>query len=136
MKNAGMQKVLIVDDSVSGIMAYKDILAKEGIEVQGCYNGEDLEEIIDKNKPDLVLLDVYMEGKTGFDVLRQLKRDGYLDNVRVVMFSGSVDADDMMESIRLGALGYIRKLPNIKKMVNNINHYLNARFDNRHLSAC
>ena len=69
--------ILIVDDEESIRFSLKGGLEDEGYQTLLAASGEDALEIIEHNEVDLVLLDIWMPGKDGLQILEELKRDGY-----------------------------------------------------------
>ncbi|MBU4011496.1 MAG: response regulator, partial [Proteobacteria bacterium] len=67
--------ILIVDDNPSILQSLKGLLADEGFEVITASNGYEGLKIIDKESPDLVLLDIWMPGIDGIETLIQIKKD-------------------------------------------------------------
>jgi CheY-like chemotaxis protein len=101
--------VLIVDDSASVRMLAKRILEKEGIvilEAEGVEAGLDL---ASKHSIDLILLDVEMPDKDGFDFLREKAQVPSLVSIKVLMLSGRNDAASIEQATSLGALDFILK---------------------------
>ena len=79
-------KILLVDDDRIFVEATKTILERK-YRVITAYNGEEGLEKARKEKPDLILLDVIMPGKDGFQICNQLKQDPKLANIPVIMLT-------------------------------------------------
>jgi two-component system response regulator (stage 0 sporulation protein F) len=113
-----MLKLLIVDDEIDVREFAKRFFAKRGIEVHTASGGGEALKIIDAEKPDLVLLDVQMEGINGIEVLKRL-RDA--DNtIKVIMVTGAEDTQTVNQASSLGVQGYVRKplvLEELEKIV-------------------
>ena len=113
-----MSKLLIVDDEVDIREFAKRFFAKRGIEVFTASGGREGLNLIDDQKPDLVLLDVQMEEINGIEVLRKL-RDAK-NNTKVVMVTGAEARAIIKAANRLGAIGYVHKpliLEELEKIV-------------------
>ena len=113
-----MPKLLIVDDEIDIREFAKSYFRKRQIEVFTASGGNEALEIIDQEKPDLVLLDVRMEEMTGVEVLRKLRESGNL--IKVVMVTGVKEENTIQEAERLGVTGYIHKpliLDELEKIV-------------------
>lgn len=113
-----MAKLLIVDDEIDIREFAKNFFKKRNIDVFTAGGGNEAFEIINKEVPDLVLLDVRMEEYTGVELLRKIRGQG--NNVKVIMVSGVEDEETINEAKGLGALGYIHKplvLEELEKIV-------------------
>jgi DNA-binding response OmpR family regulator len=82
------KKVLVVDDDVSTVKFLTTALEENGYESLKAYNGREGFELIQNENPDLVLLDVMMPKKTGFTLIKQLRRDEKYKNLPVIMLTG------------------------------------------------
>jgi twitching motility two-component system response regulator PilH len=104
-----MGKVMVVDDAYSELQIMESILRSAGHEVITYLDGEHLEEKIALQRPDVVLLDVVMPKRNGFDVLRGLRRDERTKATRVVVVSSKNQDSDRAWGLRQGADEYLPK---------------------------
>ncbi|MGH7392606.1 MAG: response regulator [Candidatus Rokuibacteriota bacterium] len=104
-----MGKVMVVDDAYSEVQVIESILRGAGHDVVSYLDGEQLEEKIATERPDLVLLDVVMPKRNGFDVLRGVRRDARTRETRVVVVSLKNQESDRAWGLRQGADEYIGK---------------------------
>ena len=113
-------KILIADDHTLFVEGLKQILAEiSAIEISGvAQNGKELLELVRKNKPDVILLDINMPVLNGLDALNYLKKD--FSNVRVIMLS-TYSEEHMIEKAKaLGANGYLLKNVNKADLIQTI----------------
>ena len=113
-----MPKLLIVDDEIDVREFARSFFKKRQIEVFTAGGGVTALEIIEKEKPDLVLLDVRMEEMNGIDVLKKLHEKK--QNIKVIMVSGVEDEETVKVAKELGVLGFIHKpliLEELEKIV-------------------
>ncbi|MDE2028652.1 MAG: response regulator [Candidatus Omnitrophica bacterium] len=113
-----MAKLLIVDDESDIREFARNFFKKRKIDVLVASGGRQALDIIAKENPDLVLLDVRMEEITGIEVLRELRQVN--STVKVIMVSGVEDEETIKEANTLGVLGYIHKpfiLEELEKIV-------------------
>lgn len=113
-----MPKLLIVDDEVDVREFAKNFFKRRNIEVFTAAGGLDALNIIETQKPDLVLLDVRMEEMSGVEVLKKLRERN--NPVKVVMVTGVEDEQIINEVTGLGVKGYIHKplvLEELEKVV-------------------
>jgi UDP-3-O-[3-hydroxymyristoyl] N-acetylglucosamine deacetylase len=101
------QKILIVDDEVSIRKTLEAILKDEGFEVTTAKDGEEALTILRSSSVDLVLLDIWMPGRDGIEVLKEIKVTK--PDVRVVMISGHATIATALSATRLGADDFIEK---------------------------
>ena len=119
------KKVLIAEDekSLAGAMSIK--LKKAGFEVVTAYNGKEAIEAIQKNKLDLVLLDLIMPEVDGFGVLEQIKKDGNNKNLPIIILSNLNQPEDVKKAKDLGAKDFfVKSNISIEKIENIIEKYL------------
>ena len=113
-----MSKLLIVDDEIDIREFAKSFFKKRDIEVLTASGGNEAFEIVQNEKPDLVLLDIRMEEMTGVELLKKLRNGG--SDIKVIMVSGVEEEEAVRESMSLGVIGYIHKpliLDELEKIV-------------------
>lgn len=101
--------VLIVDDIPVNIILLKTMLARTNVGILTAVNGEEAIEIVRKSRPQLVLLDIQMPLMNGMEVLKEIKSDPEIKDTAVIMVSAYTTAQDIEESMALGASGFIKK---------------------------
>lgn len=104
-----IQKILVVDDSPTDRYYLTDILVKSGYSVSTAESGDEAMDKIKADKPDLILMDVVMPGKNGFQVTRAITRDPAMQNVRVIMCTSKDQETDRIWGLRQGAQDYLVK---------------------------
>jgi DNA-binding response OmpR family regulator len=113
-----MAKLLIVDDELDVREFARNFFRKRGIDVSIASAGREALDLVDREIPDLILLDIRMGEMSGVDVLRELRHRHNL--VKVVMVSGIEEDQVVQETTALGALGFIHKplvLEELEKVV-------------------
>ena len=102
-----MTKILIVDDSATDRAVIRESLNGKGYELSSANSGEAALAAVERERPDLVLLDVVMPGKNGFKICRELKKkDGSL---RVVLVTSKDGESDQFWGMKQGADAYLTK---------------------------
>ena len=101
--------VLIVDDIPVNIILLKTMLARTNVGILTAVNGEEAIEIVRKSRPQLVLLDIQMPLMNGMEVLKEIKSVPEIKDTAVIMVSAYTTAQDIEESMALGASGFIKK---------------------------
>lgn len=109
------QKILVVEDEISINDILTFALRKEGYEVRGVYKGEDAIEMVHTFKPDLVLLDIMLPDKDGFQVCREI-----CDKAFIIMLTARNDVIDKILGIEIGADDYITKPFEIREVTARI----------------
>ena len=101
--------VLVVDDDTSNLRMASHILVGEGLRVSCVKSGEEALKFLGTNKPDLVLLDVHMNGMDGFETLEKLKEGPETGQIPVIFLTADEDAETEKRGLHSGAMDFIRK---------------------------
>lgn len=118
-----MQKtILIVDDEESICKSLGDILIDEGYEVQTAKSGEDAIKLLEEELPNLVLLDIWLPGIDGMEVLKSIKN--LHPKLQVVMMSGHGTIETAVKATKLGAFDFIEKPLSLEKVILTLKHAL------------
>lgn len=108
------KKILIVDDEKAIVDILNFNLKKEGYETIEAHDGEQAVEIAQKEKPDLILLDVMLPKKDGFSVCKEIRQNS---NVPILMVTAKEDVVDKIIGLELGADDYITKPFSVREVV-------------------
>jgi CheY-like chemotaxis protein len=108
-KDYSKYTVLIVDDIPVNIILLKTMLARTNVKILTAVNGQEALDIVRDLKPQIVLLDIQMPVMNGLEVLREIKSDPLLKDISVIMVSAYTSAEDIEQSMSLGASGFIKK---------------------------
>lgn len=101
--------VLVADDDLEILKLIVRILRAKGVNVLEATDGEEALALARKHYPDLMILDVMMPGRTGWEVLRAVREDDALKDVRVLMLTGIGERLNEMTSPLYGANEYLDK---------------------------
>ncbi|NJK44130.1 MAG: response regulator [Pleurocapsa sp. SU_196_0] len=104
-----MAKIIAVDDSLADLKLVASILGGVAHNVILCVNGDGVEEIATRETPDLILLDVVMPNRNGYEILRKLRRDAGTKNIPICIVSSKQEASDIEWGKRQGANDYLPK---------------------------
>lgn len=119
-----MKKLLIVDDEPSIVMSLEYLFKKENYEVYIARDGVEAIEIAENNILDIILLDIMMPNVDGYQVLKYLKNNDNLKNIKVVFLSAKNKTTDVELGLQLGADKYIAKPFSTKKLVKEVKELL------------
>jgi len=108
-KNSGQIRILVAEDDKFLSKVLSDKLRRRGFEVLLASDGTEAVNRIKENNLDLVLLDLVMPNKDGFEVLSDIKSDPAFKNLAIVVLSNLGQEKDIVEAKRLGALDYLVK---------------------------
>ena len=108
-------KVLYAEDTVDLNRAVSVVLEHEGLEVTTCYDGIQASEALASQVFDLVILDIMMPGKSGIDVLREMRATG--DVTPVILLTAKTEVDNRVDGLMAGADDYLPKPFAMKELV-------------------
>jgi twitching motility two-component system response regulator PilH len=118
-----IKKILVVDDSKTELYHLSDVLGKHGFAVRTAENGDEAMRRLEEEKPDLILMDVVMPGKNGFQLTRAITRDPRFANVPVIMCTSKNQETDKVWGIRQGARDYIVKPVHTEELLSKIRSF-------------
>ena len=122
------KKLLLAEDDKFISRAYNDGLKRAGFEVVLAYDGAEAIDLAHKEKPDMILLDLVMPVKNGFEVLAELKADPGFKDIPILILSNLGQESDIQKGKEAGAVDYLIKANyRMKDVVEKIKHYLGEK---------
>lgn len=121
-----MNKILIIDDSLLNIQMLHEILSSEYL-VSTCSSTREISEQIGKNTPDLILLDVLMPEKDGYQICSELKSNNLSKDIPVIFITAKSGIDDKIKGLSLGAQDYITRPFYAKEVLERIKVHLSLK---------
>ena len=103
------KKIFIAEDDQFLSNAYRVKLTKDGFDVKLVADGQELLNLLKTEKPDIIILDLLMPVKDGFETLKEIKTDPSLKNIPVIIASNLGQKNDIDQGLSLGAVDYIIK---------------------------
>ncbi|HTI16850.1 MAG TPA: response regulator [Trinickia sp.] len=118
-------QILIVDDDAELRDLLRDYLVRQGIEVSVLHDAANLERRLERERPDLIVLDLMMPGVDGLTALRKLRAAG--DDIPVIMLTARADDVDRIVGLELGADDYLGKPFNPRELLARVQAVLRRR---------
>ena len=109
MPDQRLPSILVVDDNEDNAHIIRDYLEARGYPISVAYNGDEAMTLFEKERPQLVLLDVMMPGRDGWDVCRAMKDSEIGRDVRIIMVTALQDWTDKRQAIETGADDFVEK---------------------------
>jgi two-component system alkaline phosphatase synthesis response regulator PhoP len=103
------KKILVIDDDKFLLKLYSDKLQREGFEVPQSLSGEEGFNRVFIEKPDLVILNLILPGKNGFEVLSEIKLNPKTKNIPVIILTNLEQESDIKRGLKMGAATYLIK---------------------------
>jgi CheY-like chemotaxis protein len=123
-RTARVAKILIVEDSPDNMKLFRTILGLKGHLVSGLSGGEGLLQTIERETPDLVLMDIQLPGKDGFALLQEIRASAAA--IRVVALTAHAMSGDRERALQAGFDGYITKPIDIRTFPEQVSRALSG----------
>jgi DNA-binding response OmpR family regulator len=120
-------KILIADDEPNIVVSLEYLMKRAGYEVSIARDGQEAIDAIRRERPHLVLLDLMMPKKTGFDVCLELRADESLSGTLVLMLTAKGRDTDVGKGLGVGADAYMTKPFSTKELVAKVAEMLGLR---------
>jgi len=117
---SALKKILVVDDDPYILMSLEFLMKKNGYDVMVARNGTEALDIVEKQLPDLVLLDIMMPDVDGYEICKHIKGSKKLKDAKVVFMSAKSKEADIKKGYDLGASLYITKPFSTREMMKQI----------------
>lgn len=120
------KKILIADDEPNIVISLEYLMKREGYTVSVARDGQEALDAVTADLPDLILLDVMMPRKTGFEVCQDLRARPECANLHIVMLTAKGRDTDVAKGQALGASAYMTKPFSTKELVDKVRQLLGA----------
>ena len=117
-------RILVVDDDKSIVKVLTAYLEQSGYQVLGAYDGEMALHMLRRERPDLLILDLMMPGRDGYEVTNLVRNDKSLAATPIIMLTARVEDSDKIVGLELGADDYITKPFNAREVVARVKSLL------------
>ncbi len=122
--NPSEYKILIVDDVMSNVLLLKVLLTNEKFAIATASNGRQALEQVEKENPDLVLLDVMMPDMSGFEVAQHLKSNPNTADIPIIFLTALNSTADIVKGFQVGANDFISKSFNKEELIIRVTHQI------------
>jgi DNA-binding response OmpR family regulator len=117
-------KILVVDDSTTNVVLLEAILDEKGYKIETALNAKEAYTIIEKETPDLILLDLLMPKISGFDFLEEIRKNQKTKNTPVIVVSALTDEDNVERILKMGAIDFVKKPIDLQYLVERVESVL------------
>ncbi|MCX7769635.1 MAG: response regulator [Proteobacteria bacterium] len=123
----GKKLILIADDEIDNVILLQKRLRASGFDTVEAYDGNETIEKVFQCNPDLILLDIMMPGKDGYEVLQILRTNEKTKDIPVIMLTARAEIPDKVKGLELGAEDYVTKPFDYNELLARINSHLESK---------
>jgi len=124
-----MKKILFIEDEPSLQKTLGAKLKDRGYEVASAFDGEEGVKMASENEPDIILLDIILPKKNGFEVLRELKSRERTKKIPVIILTNLENIEEVEKALELGSTTYLVKANyNLDEIVEKIEKVINSQY--------
>jgi len=120
------KKVLIVDDEPNIVLSLEFLMEEAGYNVRSVTDGEEALNAVRKEVPDLILLDIMLPKRDGYEVCREIRANAAWKDVRIIMLTAKGREVDQEKGIAFGADEYITKPFSTREVVERVKEILGS----------
>ena len=121
------EKILITDDEPNILISLEYLMKREGYQVSVARDGQEAIDAVARDKPRLVLLDVMMPKKTGFEVCQALRADEANRDIRILLLTAKGRETDVAKGLGMGADAYMMKPFSTRELTEKVRQMLLER---------
>ncbi|MCA9731220.1 MAG: response regulator [Deferribacteres bacterium] len=118
------QKVLIVDDEPSIVLSLEFLMQQKGYDLKIARTGDEALQFIDEFQPDLVLLDVMLPNKNGFEICQYVRSKPEFTSMKIILLTAKGRKQDIEKGLAIGADAYITKPFATRDLVQTVQNML------------
>jgi CheY-like chemotaxis protein len=124
MKDDKNPVILVIDDSNTNVVLLEAVLNGMGYTIESAMSVKEANQIIAKQLPDLILLDLLMPKVNGYDFLEQIKADDLTKDIPVLIISAVTEPDNIKKTLKMGAVDFIKKPVDIQQLIEKVKNIL------------
>ena len=119
--------VLIVDDTIDTLRLLSDLLGEHGYDVRAVTNGRQALQAVERDPPDLILLDIGMPEMDGYEVCRHLRASERTQDVPVIFITALADTADKVRAFEAGGVDYVTKPFQVEEVLARVKAHVALR---------
>ena len=119
--------VLIVDDTIDTLRLLSDLLGERGYDVRAVTNGRQALQAVERDPPDLILLDIGLPGVDGYEVCRHLRASERTQDVPVIFITALSDTADKVRAFEAGGVDYVTKPFQVEEVLARVKAHVALR---------
>ena len=123
----GLPKILVVDDVPLNIRMLSNVLSSHEFEIQAATSGREALEFLERNRPDLILLDYVMPDLDGLAVCRAIKTRPQTADIPVIFLTVQTDMKTIVDAFKAGAVDYLTKPFNPEELLARVNTHVQLK---------
>jgi len=124
-------RILVIEDEPANIQALSTILKERGYQINIATNGRQALEVLERIRPDLILLDIMMPEIDGFETCRRIKASTAWREIPIIFLTAKTDTADIVRGFELGAVDYVAKPFNAHELLARVNTHLTLDYLHR-----
>src|SRR6266699_3479587 len=117
-------RILVIEDEPANIQTLSSLLKERGYQINIATNGRQALEVLERIRPDLILLDIMMPEMDGFETCRRIKASTALREIPIIFLTAKTDTSDIVRGFELGAVDYVPKPFNAHELLARVNTHL------------
>jgi class 3 adenylate cyclase len=124
-------RILVIEDEPANIQTLSTILKERGYQINIATNGRQALEVLERIRPDLILLDIMMPEMDGFETCRRIKASTAWREIPIIFLTAKTDTADIVRGFELGAVDYVAKPFNAHELLARVNTHLTLDYLHR-----
>src|SRR5947207_7241858 len=124
-------RILIIDDAPANIQTLSTILKERGYNINIATNGQQGLELLERIRPDLILLDIMMPEMDGFETCRRIKALTAWQEIPIIFLTAKTETADIVRGFELGAVDYVAKPSKAHELLSRVNTHLTLAYLHR-----
>ena len=124
-------RILIIEDEPANIQTLSTLLKERGYQINIATNGRQAFEVLERIRPDLILLDIMMPEMDGFETCRRIKASTAWREIPIIFLTAKADTADIVRGFELGAVDYVAKPFNAHELLARVNTHLTLDYLHR-----
>jgi adenylate cyclase len=124
-------RILVIEDEPTNIQTLSTVLKERGYQINIATNGRQALEVLERIRPDLILLDIMMPQMDGFETCRRIKASTAWREIPIIFLTAKTDTADIVRGFELGAVDYVAKPFNAHELLARVNTHLTLDYLHR-----